>query len=168
MKKLFTIAGRSRGLKLLQWMNACALVGLLLALELLGASALATTTWYASAGNDASDDNSGTAQQPVRTVAKAVSLAKPGDTVMFAAGTYACSSVTVPNGSEDLPVTLRSEGKGKVIFTNDGARTILWAGSNNTIEGIEFNMSSDEPKAAGVGVNRREHVSIRNCRFYAC
>jgi hypothetical protein len=144
------------------------LISFLVALGLSGLSVSAATTWYATTGSGASDNNPGTEMQPVRNVAKAVSLAKPGDTVVFAAGNYPCSGVTLPDGSEDLPLTLRSEGKGKVIFSNDGARTILRAGSFNTFEGIEFHMNSDQPKGAGVSVERKEHVIIRNSRFYAC
>ncbi|MGA2658293.1 MAG: serine hydrolase [Verrucomicrobiota bacterium] len=128
----------------------------------------ATTTWRAAAGNDASEANPGTAQQPVRSVAKAVSLAKPGDVIVFAPGTYLCSGVTVSDGREDLPITLRSDGTGKVIFTNDGARTLLRTGSYNTIDGIEFRMTGEHPRGSGISVERKEHVVIRNCRFYAC
>jgi hypothetical protein len=59
------------------------LISLLVALGLFGPSVSATATWYAATGSGASDANPGTAQQPVRNVAKTVSLAKPGDTVVF-------------------------------------------------------------------------------------
>src|ERR1019366_6866589 len=144
------------------------LISFLVALGLSGPSVSAATTSYATTGSGASDTNLGTEQQPVRNVAKAVSLAKPGDTVLFAAGDYPCSGVTIPNGSEDLPIILRSEGNGKVIFSNDGARTILRAGFYNTIDGIEFQMNSDQPKGAGISLERKEHVIVRNCRFFAC
>jgi hypothetical protein len=148
--------------------DGCGFFGFLVALALIEVSASAATVWYAATGSGASDANPGTAQQPVRSVAKAVSLAKPGDTVVFAGGTYACSGVTVPNGREDFPITVRSNGQGKVIFSNDGARTILRAGSCNTVDGIEFDMMSEHPGGAGIGVERSEHVIIRNCRFFAC
>ena len=148
--------------------DGCALFALLMALGFLELSASAATVWYAAAGSGASDINPGMAQQPVRNVARALSLAKPGDTVVFVAGTYACSGVAMPNGSEDLPITLRSDGKGKVIFSNDGAGTILRAGSFNSIDGIEFQMTSDNPSGTGLSVDRKEHVTIRNCRFFAC
>jgi hypothetical protein len=148
--------------------DGCVFFGFLVALAFFEVSASGVTVWYAATGSGASDANAGTAQQPVRNVAKAMSLAKPGDTVVFSSGTYACSGVRVPNGSEDLPITLRSQGKAKVIFSTGGAKTILWAGSHNTIEGIEFDMASDRPDGAGVGVERKEHVIIRNCRFFAC
>lgn len=148
--------------------DGCGFFGFLVALAFFEVSASAATVWYAATGSGASDTNPGTAQQPVRNVAKAATLAKPGDTVAFASGTYACAGVSIPDGSEDLPITLRSERKAKVIFTTGGTKTILRAGSHNTIEGIEFHMTSDHPEGAGVGVERKEHVMIRNCRFFAC
>ncbi len=124
--------------------------------------------WYADTGSGASDSNPGTAQQPVRSAAKALAFAKPGDTVVFHAGSYPARELSIPDGTEDLPIRVRSAGKGKVVFTNDGTRTILRAGSWNTLEGIEFWMTSDNPRGAGVAIERKEHVTIRNCRFSAC
>ena len=72
------------------------LISFLVAMGLSGASVSAATTWYATTGSGASDNNPGTEMQPVRNVAKAVSLAKPGDTVLFGAGNYPCSGVTIP------------------------------------------------------------------------
>ena len=74
--------------------DGCGFFGFLVALAFFEVSASAATVWYAATGSGASDANPGTAQQPVRNVAKAVSLAKPGDTVVFASGTYACSGVS--------------------------------------------------------------------------
>jgi len=146
----------------------CACVALVMSLAFFKVSASAATVWYAGAGSGASDNNPGTEQEPVRSVTQAVSKAQPGDTIVFAAGTYPCSGLSMPDGSEDLPITLRSDGKGKVIFSNDGTRTILRAGSYNTIDGIEFHMTSDHPQSAGIGINRKEHITVRNCRFFAC
>lgn len=137
-------------------------------LGLFGAQAARAAVWYARAGGQASDANPGTDERPVLTVMKAVALAKPGDTVVFSAGTYPCSEVGVPDGSQDLPIVLRSDGKGKVIFTNDGGTNILLTGSYNTVVGIEFHMTSDAPKGYGISIVRKDHTIIRNCRFYAC
>ncbi|MCL5005979.1 MAG: right-handed parallel beta-helix repeat-containing protein [Acidobacteria bacterium] len=123
--------------------------------------------WYAG-GPNASDSNAGTAQRPVKTVAKAVSLARPGDVVIFAPGVYPCLSVKVPDGAEDLPIILRSDGRGKAIFINDGTQELLLPGWYNTIDGLEFHMTSSQPKGHAIQIERKRHVIIRNCRFYAC
>ncbi len=148
--------------------RGCACFALISAMAFFQAPTSAANVWYASAGTGASDTNAGKAEQPVKSVVKALSLAKPGDTVVFAAGTYPCSGVTVPDGSEDLPITLRSNGKGKVVFTNDGTKTILQAGSYNTIDGIEFSMASDKPEGSGISIGKKQHLMIRNCKFFAC
>jgi Right handed beta helix region/Protein of unknown function (DUF1565) len=143
-------------------------IGLIVILGLFARTAPAATVWYAAPGPDASDANPGTAERPVRSVSKAVSLAKPGDTVVFSAGTYPCSQVSVPDGRPDFPVVLESDGKGRVIFRNDGRGPILRPGSYNTVDGIEFHMVSESPRGSGIDVERKEHITIRNCRCFAC
>ncbi len=123
--------------------------------------------WHAG-GAHASDRNAGTAARPVKSVAKAVSLARPGDVVVFAPGVYPCLGVKVPDGAEDMPIILRGAGGGKTIFINDGSREHLLPGSHNTIDGLEFRMTSTMPKGHSLQIIRKRHVTIRNCRFYAC
>jgi hypothetical protein len=151
-------------------MTEYALAGMIGIVALLGllSSPGSAAVWYAGTGKKASDANPGTAAQPVATVAKAVSLAKPGDTVVFQAGTYPCAGIRIPDGAPALPVTLRSEGKGRVIFTNDGQSDALLAGSHNVIDQLEIEMTSDQPQGSGLSIDHREHVTVRNCRFYAC
>ena len=86
----------------------------------------------------------------------------------FGAGTYPCSGVAAPDGAQDLPIILRSDGTGKVIFSDDGGRDILLTGSYNTVAGIEFHMTSDTPAGSGLSIVRKNHTIIRNCRFFAC
>jgi len=126
------------------------------------------TTWYVSSEKNASDSNAGTANRPLNSIAKAFSLAKPGDTMLFAPGTYPSLGLKVPDGAEDLPIILKSNGKGKAIFTNDGSKDILLIGSYNTVDGIEFRMTSEHPVGSGIEIADKQHVIIRNCRFYAC
>jgi hypothetical protein len=107
--------------------------------------------------------------QPLQSVARAAALARPGDTVLFAAGTYSAHGVKVPDGAQDLPIILRSDGKKtKVLLTSDGTRDMLRPGSYNTIDGIEFRMNSDHPVGSAINIVRKQHVMIRNCRFHAC
>ena len=143
------------------------LTGALVAVGVLN-SPVSAAVWHASTEGNASDANPGTAQRPVATVQKAVSLAKPGDTVVFSAGIYPCSGVKIPDGSPDLPIILGSGGKGRVILTSDGRSDGLHVGSYNTIDRIEVHMTSDRPRGSGLSVDRKEHVTVRNCRFYAC
>jgi hypothetical protein len=144
------------------------MISILVGWGLFGSPVRAATVWHAGTGRNAADSNPGTVERPVASVMKAVSLAKPGDTVVFSPGAYSCSAVKIPDGSPDLPIIVRSGGKGKVIFSNDGSRDQLILGSYNTIDGIEFRMLSDRPRGDGISVVRKEHTLIRNCRFLAC
>ncbi len=148
--------------------QASLVIGIASTFALLGSSICSGTTWHVNGANSASDSNAGTAEQPVKSVARAVALAKPGDTVVFAAGTYPSQGVKVRDGAQDLPILLRSDGKGKVIFSSDGGQNILRLGSYNTIDGIEFQMTSDHPGGSGITIERKQHIIIRNCRFHAC
>jgi hypothetical protein len=124
--------------------------------------------WYVSTSSGASDTNPGTRDRPVRSVRKALSLVKPGDTVVFSAGMYPCAEEKSPDGRPGLIVTLRSAGDGKVILSGNGSQNLLIAGSYTTITGIEFNITGDHPKGSGISIVRKEHVDISNCRFFAC
>lgn len=133
-----------------------------------GCSKVTDNSVYVSAGGKSSDTNPGTHDRPFRTVRKALSVARPGDIVVFSAGMYPCTEEKLPDGRPGLPVTLRSAGDGKVIFSGDGRKNLLVSGSYNTITGIEFNMTSDSLQGFGIYIFKKEHIEVANCRFYAC
>src|SRR5207244_2838912 len=59
---------------------------------------------------DGSDSSPGTANLPFRTLAKGVSVLKPGDTLLVKPGTYAESlNANIPSGTDwSKPVTLKA------------------------------------------------------------
>src|SRR5688500_13489097 len=59
----------------------------------------------ATRGNDSAD---GSRAAPLRTVAKAVSLAKTGDTICLRGGVYYERVAITTSGTDDKPITLRS------------------------------------------------------------
>ena len=142
-----------------------ALFGLLVLLVIVRPAASFASVWHVSTGGNATDTNPGTETQPILSIKKAASLAKPGDTLVFAGGSYPCAGVRVADGTTDSPIVLRSDRKGKVLFTCD--RGGLTLGSHNTVDGIEFECSAERPRGAAISVQAKEHVSIRNCRFFA-
>lgn len=144
------------------------LICLFLVSEIWSSLDVSAAVWYVSSGSSASDANPGTLDRPVRSVRKALSLIKPGDTVMFSAGFYPCSAEKSPDGRPGLTVTLRSAGDGKVLFSGDGSKNLLQPGSYTTITGIEFTMTGDHPKGYGISIERKENVEIYNCRFFSC
>ena len=105
------------------------IVGVLVILGLLGPSVAGAAVWYADASVSASDANPGTAQQPVQSVAKAVSLAQARRHGGLCGGNLPLLRGEGARGPRRiLPITLRADGKGKVIFNDDGTRTILRVG----------------------------------------
>ena len=131
--------------------------------------AFAANSWYLATGPNASDTNPGTGTNPVKSVSKAMSLAKPGDTIIFSAGTYLCDDVVVPSGKQGLPITLRSAGNGPVILTITGKtwKSVLQLGSYNIIDGLHLLMTSQNPTWAGFSIVDKDHIIIQNCRITA-
>jgi hypothetical protein len=77
-------------------------------------SSAGRTIHVSTSGNDA---NSGTSTgAAVRTAGKALSLARAGDTILFAAGTYPPLTVQNKSGASGAPITLRASGT--VSFTS--------------------------------------------------
>ncbi|HEX8433872.1 right-handed parallel beta-helix repeat-containing protein [Archangium sp.] len=75
-----------------------------------------TREWVVGpSGNDSGD---GSAAQPFRSIAKAISVAGPGEGIRVLAGTYAERIVIGDNakaGSEGAPITLQGEGKPRIV-----------------------------------------------------
>jgi chitodextrinase len=86
-----------------------------------------------------SDSNPGTQSAPWRTLAKAISAARPGDTVVFRAGTYGArgtNTIADTSGSASAPITFRGypdEPKPEIL----GRLKI--AGSYLNFDGFLFN-----------------------------
>ncbi|MCY1077128.1 right-handed parallel beta-helix repeat-containing protein [Archangium lansingense] len=82
-----------------------------------------TREWVVSASG--SDSGDGSAAQPFRSIAKAISVAGPGEVVRVLAGNYAGRVVIGEHakaGSEGAPITLQGEGKPRIVpGTGSGA-----------------------------------------------
>ncbi|MFF7277998.1 right-handed parallel beta-helix repeat-containing protein [Streptomyces griseorubiginosus] len=95
-----------------------ALVGAALALPAPQASAAPTTLVVATNGNDTAP---GTLAQPLRTVQRAVDLAKPGDTIAVRAGTYALTdNITIAtSGTPSQPISLGAYQGERVVIDGE-------------------------------------------------
>ncbi|MFE3850405.1 right-handed parallel beta-helix repeat-containing protein [Streptomyces griseorubiginosus] len=95
-----------------------ALVGAALALPAPQASAAPTTLVVATNGNDSAP---GTLAQPLRTVQRAVDLAKPGDTITVRAGTYALTdNITIAtSGTASQPISLGAYQGERVVIDGE-------------------------------------------------
>ncbi|QSQ14489.1 right-handed parallel beta-helix repeat-containing protein [Myxococcus landrumensis] len=97
--------------------------------------------WFVSpSGNDTAP---GTQDKPLRTISKAITQAGPGEIIRVQKGTYAEKLVfdsTVRAGTTRAPITLRGEGKPKLVPTGDGWYMALVQRPNWRIEGFEFDV----------------------------
>jgi hypothetical protein len=105
-------------------MNSVILSG---TLALFSLSAVEASDFYASTnGNDA---NAGTLSSPVRTVARGVSLLKPGDTLFLRSGTYVGSSQLryIPSGiSWEKPVTIKAYQHERPVIVAEPKQTVIY------------------------------------------
>ncbi|MFF7639715.1 right-handed parallel beta-helix repeat-containing protein [Streptomyces canus] len=95
-----------------------ALVGAALALPVPEASAAPTTLIVATNGNDSAP---GTLAQPLRSVQRAVDLAKPGDTIAVRGGTYALTdNITIAtSGTASQPISLGAYQGERVVIDGE-------------------------------------------------
>jgi hypothetical protein len=95
-----------------------ALVGVAVALPAPQASAAATTLVVATNGSDSAP---GTLAQPLRTVQRAVDLARPGDSIAVRAGTYALTdNITITtSGTASQPITLAAYQGERVVIDGE-------------------------------------------------
>jgi hypothetical protein len=95
-----------------------ALVGAALALPVTEASAAPTTLIVATNGSDSAP---GTLAQPLRTVQRAVDLAKPGDTIAVRGGTYALTdNITITSsGTASQPIALGAYQGERVVVDGE-------------------------------------------------
>lgn len=90
----------------------------------LQASSLAATFHVAPNGNDAAN---GSAGSPWRTIQRAVSDWKPGDTVLVASGIYRERIEVKRGGSENAPVTLAAAPGAEVVVTGADVLADGWS-----------------------------------------
>ncbi|MET7686846.1 right-handed parallel beta-helix repeat-containing protein [Streptomyces sp. NPDC005483] len=100
------------------WTAAAVSAVLMTALPATEASAAPATLIVATNGNDTAP---GTLDRPLRTVQRAVDLAKPGDTIAVRAGTYALTdNITIAtSGTASQPITLGAYQSERVVIDGE-------------------------------------------------
>lgn len=100
------------------WTAAAVGAVLMTALPATEASAAPTTLVVATNGNDTA---AGTLDRPLRTVQRAVDLAKPGDTIAVRAGTYALTdNITIAtSGTASQPISLGAYQGERVVIDGE-------------------------------------------------
>ena len=91
----------------------------------------AGTTYHVAQTANASDSNPGTAEQPFKTLNKAGSIVKAGDTVIVHNGTYRETLKVKNDGTALNPITfVAAEGETPVISATEAVNTFVKYGDN--------------------------------------
>ncbi|WP_426745710.1 right-handed parallel beta-helix repeat-containing protein [Myxococcus faecalis] len=119
--------------------------------------------WFVSpSGNDSAAGNE---SRPLRTISKAITLAGPGEIIRVQAGTYAEKLVfdsSVRAGTASAPITLRGEGKAKIVPTSGGWYMALVQRPNWRIEGFEFDVRGQRQVAVTFAGDTQGSVLANN------
>jgi len=136
----------------------------------LSMSATATATefsrvlWVSPSGQDTAE---GSESKPFRTVAKALSLVKPGEAIFLKSGTYSERlRLDEKGGSSSRYLTLMAAPGAKPVFKGGtGSRTPLLdvRGAYWRIEGITFDAAGDKAFAAFWRGSGAHHGILRAC-----
>jgi hypothetical protein len=144
------------------------LVGLLMLLVIVSGmpSARATTSAVRYVATGGSDSNSGSIDQPLRTVQRAVSLSRPGDIVYVRAGTYNERVVLSGAGTVDNPVLVSGYGSERPVVT----KGFYLAGSYGTVRQFEItpgyqSVDGDAPRPIALQV-MGSHNTAQDIRIH--
>jgi len=137
------------------------------------ATAAPADTYYVATGG--SDENPGSEAKPLRTIQKAASLARAGDTILVRGGVYREPVVLRFSGQEGKPIVLKNypgerpviqpgelgeqpPGHGLLLQAQEGyQKPIGWI----MIEGLEIRYGHD-----GVKFYNAHDIVIRNCHIH--
>lgn len=130
---------------------------------------LAFHLYVSAAGVDA---NPGTADRPVRSIARAAELAKPGTVVHVAPGTYEGGFQTAASGTAEAPIVYLSEvpGAARIVPPADSRKQEAWdnRGADVVIDGFEIDGSAyrgGKPWLFGVYTTGSRSV-VRNTKVH--
>lgn len=119
-------------------------------------------------GVDGADAAAGDAAHPWRTIAKATSLANPGDTVVIHAGTYALTSqlAFAHSGTTGNPITYTA-AEGDAVLIDGGAFSCmsLQFRSHLIFRDLAFTTASNVVGASMVYMEGTNHCEFIDCTF---
>lgn len=113
---------------------------------------------------DGTDQDPGTIEEPLRTLQRALDLAKPGTTIILRGGVYVLEEtvVTRRDGNADAPITIRSmEGEVARLRGPEGDRGVQIEHDWYVLEGLDFSGADVLLRLEGA-----EHVLITWSTFH--
>jgi nitrous oxidase accessory protein NosD len=105
--------------------------------------------WVVSPDGD--DAAAGTPEAPLRTISRAISLAKPGHLIRVRSGTYAEHldiSGDTQAGTADAPITLLGEGKPRLLPNGKPGAQVIIERPHWIVRGLEIDMQGGAAYAA--------------------
>ncbi len=123
---------------------------------------LEAATYYID-GSNGSDSNPGTIASPWKTISKANTTLRAGDTVLIKAGTYSPQQINPSNsGSSGKYITYQNYNDDQVIISNKSYGYFLENVNYIQIDSIRF----DDIGSYFGYLKNAEYCSIQNCEFY--
>jgi nitrous oxidase accessory protein NosD len=119
--------------------------------------------WFVSPSG--SDTAPGTRAKPLRTISRAASLVGPGEIIRVQPGTYAEKleiDASVKAGTAAAPITLRGEGKPKLVPTSSGWYMVHVRRPHWRIEGFELDVRGQRQVAVTFSGDTEGTVLARN------
>ena len=114
-----------------------------------------TDVWVSSTG---SDDNDGSQDSPVATIAKAIELVAEGYTIHVGEGTYIANSLTIAKSFAMI-------GSGKVIIDGNASK-IMTINENTIVNFTNVAFTNALNNYGGVMQNLKGTVNLNNVSFY--
>jgi len=119
------------------------------------------TPWYVSpAGNDA---NACSQASPCRQITKALTLVRPGDTILMADGTYNAFTVDSLNATATNPIVITALGQNANILPQSGVRDTIFVTFSSYI--VLDGLHSFNANRAAVRIDNSPNVTVQNGLF---
>ncbi len=120
-------------------------------------------TYHVAKTSNASDDNPGTEQKPFKTLNKAGSVVKAGDTVIVHDGVYRETLVVKADGTATSPIVFKAaEGEKPIISAAEEINTFVDYGENMVCAVIPWDLGDGRNQIFYNGTSVREAVYPNN------
>ena len=114
-------------------------------------------------GNDQNDGRS--RESPLKTLARALQLARAGDTIIVLPGTYSESLESENIGFDEGPITIRGDSSGsRPVFDGNNRMSLMWRCFRCKRIVLE-NLEIRNYRSTAISFWQSHHITLRNLRF---